>query len=52
MKDYHDFLAEILIPEDKLQKRITELGKMISQDYAGKEILMICILRGGSDVPD
>jgi hypoxanthine phosphoribosyltransferase len=47
MKDYHDFLAEVLIPEDKLHVRIVELGKTISQDYAGKEILMICILRGG-----
>ncbi len=47
MKDYHDFLAEILIPEDKLQARIAELGKKISRDYDGKEILLICILRGG-----
>ncbi|GAP20192.1 hypoxanthine phosphoribosyltransferase [Leptolinea tardivitalis] len=47
MKDYRDFLAEVLIPEDKLQKRITELGAEISRDYAGKEILLICILRGG-----
>jgi hypoxanthine phosphoribosyltransferase len=47
MKDYHDFLAEELIPSDKLQARIKELGKEISRDYAGKEILLICILRGG-----
>ncbi len=44
---YHDLLAEILIPEDALQKRIAELGAEISQDYAGEEILLICILRGG-----
>ncbi len=47
MKDYHDFLAEILIPEDELQTRIAALGAEISRDYAGKEILLICILRGG-----
>jgi hypoxanthine-guanine phosphoribosyltransferase len=41
MKDYHDFLAEELIPKDKLQERIAELGKEISRDYAGKEILPI-----------
>jgi len=47
MPEYKDLLAEILIPEDALQKRIAELGVEISQDYAGQEILLICILRGG-----
>lgn len=47
MKDYHEFLAEILIPEDKLQERIKQLGEQISRDYAGKDLLLICILRGG-----
>ena len=47
MQDYHEFLAEILIPESKLQARIQELGKEISQDYQGKDLLLICILRGG-----
>lgn len=47
MQDYHDILAEILIPEDALQKRVAELGAEISRDYAGEEILLICILRGG-----
>lgn len=47
MKDYHDFLAEVLIDEETLQKRICELGEQITRDYAGKEILLICILRGG-----
>jgi hypoxanthine phosphoribosyltransferase len=48
MQDYHDFLSEVLIPEAKLQKRIAELGKQISADYAGKgELVLVCILRGG-----
>jgi hypoxanthine phosphoribosyltransferase len=47
MQDYHSFIAEILIEEDELISRIKELGEEISQDYAGKEILAICILRGG-----
>src|SRR4030066_1278632 len=47
MQDYHEFLAEILIPEDTLQKRIAELGNEISRDYQGKELLLVCILRGG-----
>jgi hypoxanthine phosphoribosyltransferase len=47
MRDYHEFLAEVLISEKQLQSRIIELGKEISRDYAGREILMVCILRGG-----
>lgn len=47
MQDYRELLAEILIPEKELQARIRELGKEISQDYQGKDLLLICILRGG-----
>jgi hypoxanthine phosphoribosyltransferase len=47
MRDYHEFLEEVLIPEDALQKRISELGAEISHDYQGKELLLVCILRGG-----
>jgi len=47
MQDYHEFLKEILIPEEELQKRISELGEKISKDYSGKDLHLICILRGG-----
>lgn len=47
MQDYHEFLDEILIPPGKLQQRIKELGNEISQDYQGRDIHLICILRGG-----
>jgi hypoxanthine phosphoribosyltransferase len=47
MRDYHEFLGEILIDSEQLQARIAELGAEISRDYAGEEILLICILRGG-----
>lgn len=47
MRDYMEFLGEVLIPEDLLQKRIAELGAQISHDYQGKDVLLICILRGG-----
>lgn len=48
MQDYHEFLSEILIPEDKLQVRIAEMGAQISRDYADqRDLLLVCILRGG-----
>ena len=37
----------VLIPEEKVDQRIRELGEKISEDYAGKQIHMICILKGG-----
>lgn len=37
----------VLIPEEEVSKRIDELGKQISEDYAGKQIAMICVLKGG-----
>jgi hypoxanthine phosphoribosyltransferase len=48
MQDYREFLAETLIDEESLQKRIVEIGEEISRDYAGTDsLLLICILRGG-----
>lgn len=37
---------KVLIPEVKLQERLAELAAEISQDYHGKEIVAICILKG------
>jgi hypoxanthine phosphoribosyltransferase len=47
MQDYHEFLDEILIDATTLQDRIAELGAEISRDYQGKDLHLICILRGG-----
>lgn len=38
---------DVLISEEEVDKRIAELGKIISEEYAGKEIHMICVLKGG-----
>jgi len=47
MQDYHEYLDEILVSEEALQQRIAELGRQISADYAGQDLHLICILRGG-----
>lgn len=39
--------VKVLIPETEVNKRISELGRQITQDYAGKKIHMICVLKGG-----
>ena len=47
MVDYHDILLEVLVSEERLQARIAELSARISSDYAGQDLLLVCILRGG-----
>jgi hypoxanthine phosphoribosyltransferase len=47
MRDYHEYLEDIIISEETLQARITELGAEISRDYFGHDLHLICILRGG-----
>jgi len=47
MQDYREFIDEILVDSVTLQKRITELAQQISADYQGKDLHLICILRGG-----
>ena len=39
-------VESVLLSEEKLATRIAELGAQITADYAGKEILMIGVLRG------
>ena len=38
---------KVLVSEEEVDKRIRELGEQISKDYAGKEVHMICVLKGG-----
>lgn len=40
------YIEEILIPADVLQARIAELGEQISRDYAGRELILIAVLKG------
>jgi len=47
MQNYKEVLSEILIDGGALQTRVKELGAQISADYAGSDLLLICILRGG-----
>ena len=39
---------EVLISEKDVDERIAALGKQISEDFAGKELHLICILKGGT----
>ena len=37
----------VLLSEEEVDKRIKEIGEQISREYAGKNIHLICVLKGG-----
>jgi hypoxanthine phosphoribosyltransferase len=39
-------LKEVLIPAERLQTRVTELAAQIDADYAGRELLLVGVLKG------
>lgn len=39
-------IAKVLLSEEQIKQRVSELGAQISKDYAGKKILVIGILKG------
>lgn len=39
--------VSILISEEKIQKRVSEIAEQISKDFEGQSITLICILKGG-----
>ena len=44
-KLYHD-LERVLITREEIHEAVKKLGQQITKDYAGKEPLMVCILKG------
>lgn len=39
-------VKKILIDSDRIQSRVRELAQKISDDYRGKDLLLLCILKG------
>lgn len=40
--------VRVLLTEEEINRRIREIGEQISKDYAGKQVHLICVLKGGS----
>ena len=47
MQEYQEFIDEVLVDQSAIDKRVRELGEQISRDYAGQDLLIVCLLRGG-----
>ena len=39
---------KVLLSEQEVDERIQAIGDQISRDYAGKQVHLICVLRGGA----
>src|SRR6476619_8251951 len=44
--DLHADIAEILLTEEQISTRVTELGARISADYAGRPVTLVSVLKG------
>ena len=44
MEKHH---VKVLLSEEEVDKKIQELGDQISKDYEGKEVHLVCVLKGG-----
>jgi hypoxanthine phosphoribosyltransferase len=38
---------KVLIPQEKIEKRVQELARQISADYAGRTVYALCVLENG-----
>ena len=39
---------KLMFSEEEVDARIRELGEQISREYAGRQVHLICVLKGGS----
>ena len=44
--DMRDDIQTVLVSEEQLKAKVAELGAQISRDYAGKDLLLVSILKG------
>lgn len=40
--------VKVLLTEEEVDRRIQEIGDQISKDYEGKQVHLVCVLKGGS----
>ena len=46
MKSMNESIKQILIAKDALAQKVEQLGKDITRAYSGKDLIVVCILRG------
>lgn len=44
----HKALEKVLISEERIKERVRELGRQITEDYQGEQLVVVCILKGST----
>ena len=47
MKAIDEYLGRVLVSKEEIRDMVAELGARITKDYAGKELFLIGVLKGG-----
>jgi hypoxanthine phosphoribosyltransferase len=40
------YIGEVMLTEEQIQRRVTEMGIQLGKEYAGRSPLLVCVLRG------
>ena len=43
----HRDIEEVLFTREEIDEKVKELGRQITEDYRGKEVIAVCVLKGG-----
>ena len=43
---YEDDIESVLLTEDQVQTKVGDLAAQISKDYAGRDVLLVGVLKG------
>ncbi len=46
MSEMREDVLKVLISEEEIKRRVKELGKQITEDFAGKDIVVVSVLKG------
>lgn len=44
---YMQDIQKVLLDESQISQRVKELGRVVSESYANKNLVLVCILKGG-----
>ena len=42
----HDDILKVLLTQEELREKVKELGRQITQDYQGKNLMIVTVLKG------
>ena len=42
----HENIERVLFAEEEIRDKVRELGERISRDYAGRDLMLLCVLKG------